>query len=152
MNTNTIGIPSYPARPNVDAILNSIMSMVQECLKINTTGKTYEMILEEARSDLYASLDCNMGGLPTTKPTVNWHAEYLFLYKRLEDIQNLLGIQSPRPDGINPGEIHATLVGLMSRIAELQRAATPAYRSSDGRPWSIADAGLIHLIRHLVKP
>jgi hypothetical protein len=88
-----------------------------------------------------------------TKSEVDYETEYLKLYKHLDRIRAALGI-APYPDGgLNPFEVCETLVGLMSRIAELQRAATVNVptRPSDGRPWGIDYNGLVHLIKSLVK-
>lgn len=143
--------PRYPARPNVDAILNSTMHMIQECLRINYTGKSFEMVLEETRRNLYDGLDANIGGSPTPKP-VDYEAEYLKLYKHLDAIRAILKI-APYPDnGLDAYDVYREVGALVNRCLALQTAAIPAPRPSDGRPWGTDFNGLVHLINNLVKP
>lgn len=47
----------YALRPAVDAILKAVSHMIEESARINHTGKTFEMIENEARMKLYDALD-----------------------------------------------------------------------------------------------
>jgi hypothetical protein len=127
--------------------LNTLIQYIHE---IAATSRDYTVI-SRLQHDLWVSAE------PDTplrsKSEVDYETEYLKLYKHLDRIRAALGI-APYPDGgLNPFEVCETLVGLMSRIAELQRAATvnvPTH-PSDGRPWGIDYNGLVHLIKSLVK-
>lgn len=52
----------YSPRPAVDAILKAVSHMIEESARINYTGKTFEMIENEARAKLYDALDLIAAG------------------------------------------------------------------------------------------
>lgn len=144
---STLVAPRYPARPNIDAILDAVMYMVQECLRINYTGKSFEMVEEEARRRLYDSLDSNMGG-PPPAPKIDYEAEYLKLYKHLDAIRATLGI-APYPDGgLNPFEVYDSAGALVKRCRELQKFIKPPSGAHWGADWN----SVVRMINGLVKP
>lgn len=87
------------------------------------------------------------------KPKVDYEVEYFKLYRHLEDIRATVGLPPHPTGGLNPSGVYSTVVGLMSRIAELQRCVTGRYPYFSNDPkFSIDYNLLVHLIKNLVKP
>jgi hypothetical protein len=146
-----------PRRPINDALLSTVLFMIREAQQLNNTGKSWEMIEDEARQKLYDKLDEVAGPprydtpAPHPPPEVDYQTEYFTLFNNIVLLCQILGIDTirgvPRVGVVDMHYVTQEATALIARIRDLQHFVKPPTGGHWGADWN----SVVHKVEHLVK-
>jgi hypothetical protein len=117
-----------------------MLFLIQEAQQLNNTGKSWEMIEDEARQKLYDKLD-EVAGPPRynnpAPPPVDYESEYFKLYNNVMLMCQTLGfLPSTEVKQIDMNVMQKDAAALIARIRDLQHFIRPPTGAHWGPDWN----------------